>query len=314
MPVALVTASHSPLMGINQPAPEVVAAVDAEFARARAFIERFAPEVAVCFAPDHYNGVFYELMPPFAIGRQARSVGDWGTQAGEVLVHRPLADALAAHVLESDVDIAVSERLHVDHGFAQPLQLLVGGITEMPVVPVFVNSVAVPLAPMRRVRRLGATIGDLLAGRPERILLIGSGGLSHDPPVPQLAGAAPEVAETLIAGRNPPPERRAAREHRVKEAGVALAAGASTCRDLNPVWDREFLSLLAEDRLPDVDAWSTEEVARVAGNSAHEVRTWVAAYAALRAAGQYHVESTFYKPIPEWIAGFGITTARPIDS
>src|SRR4051812_45391816 len=100
-------------MGLNQPASAVVDAVDAAFARARDFIADFAPDVVVCFAPDHYNGVFYELMPPFAIGRQARSVGDWGTPSGPVLVHRPLADALVSHLLDADVDVAVSERLHV---------------------------------------------------------------------------------------------------------------------------------------------------------------------------------------------------------
>lgn len=312
MPIALVTASHSPLMGVNQPAAGVVAAVDAEFARARAFIERFAPDVVVCFAPDHYNGVFYDLMPPFAIGRQARSVGDWGTQAGDLRVDRELADALVRHLLDSGVDVAVSERLHVDHGFAQPLELLCGGITAVPVVPVFVNSVAMPLAPMRRIRLLGSSIGELLARWDERVLLLGSGGLSHDPPIPQLAGAAPEVAESLIAGRHPAADSRDARERRVRAAGEAMGAGTSDRQDLNPEWDRAFLSLLAQDRLSELEGWSTAETARVAGNSAHEVRTWVAAYSALRAAGgPYRVESSFYEPIPEWIAGFAITTATP---
>ena len=50
-------------------------------------------------------------------------------------------------------------------------------------------------------------------------------------------------------------------------------------------------------------------MAAAAGNSAHEVRTWVAAYNALRAAGEYTVTSEYYRPIPELIAGFGVTTA-----
>lgn len=311
MTLALVTTSHSPLMGLNQPADEVVTAVDTAFENARSFIRAFDPEVVVCFAPDHYNGVFYDLMPPFAIGRQARSVGDWGTAAGEVLVHRPLADALASYLLESDLDVAVSERLHLDHGFAQPLELLLGGIDRVPVVPVFINSVAVPLAPMRRIRRLGHCVGELLARREERVLLLGSGGLSHDPPVPVLAGAAPPVAEALISGRSPTPEARADRERRVREAGRALASGTSSRQPLNPEWDRALLSLLHEDRLPDVDLWTSDAMAAEAGNSVHEVRTWVAAYAALRASGGYRITSTFYEPIPEWIAGFAVTTAVP---
>ncbi|MQY21719.1 2,3-dihydroxyphenylpropionate/2,3-dihydroxicinnamic acid 1,2-dioxygenase [Nocardia sp. RB20] len=45
------------------------------------------------------------------------------------------------------------------------------------------------------------------------------------------------------------------------------------------------------------------------GGSAHEVRTWIAAYAALAAGGSYELEYRFYEAIPEWIAGFAVTTA-----
>lgn len=47
------------------------------------------------------------------------------------------------------------------------------------------------------------------------------------------------------------------------------------------------------------------------GGSAHEIRTWVAAFAALQAAGPYETTMRYYKPAPELIAGFAIRTARP---
>ena len=47
---------------------------------------------------------------------------------------------------------------------------------------------------------------------------------------------------------------------------------------------------------------------QVAGHSAHEVRTWIAGYAALGAVGDYTVQFSYYRPIREYIAGFGITT------
>ena len=49
-------------------------------------------------------------------------------------------------------------------------------------------------------------------------------------------------------------------------------------------------------------------MARIAGNSAHEVRTWIAGYAALGTAGSYTVRFSYYRPIRELIAGFGLTT------
>lgn len=310
MPLAVVTTSHSPLMGANHPAAEVEVAVDDAFGRAREFVADFDPGLVVIFAPDHYNGVFYDLMPPFCVGAAASAVGDYGTQAGPLRVDRTAALGIARHVLAADIDVAVSERMHVDHGFAQPLEILLGGIDTRPVVPIFINSVAVPLGPVRRARLLGHAVGEYLAGRDERVLLIGSGGLSHDPPVPELETAPPEVAERLIAGGAPTAEQRAAREANVLRAGRELAAGTSAMRPLNPEWDAEFLRVLARGELEEIDVWSNDSFVEQAGHSAHEVRTWIAAYAALRAAGPYAVTSSFYRPIPEWIAGFGITTAH----
>ena len=63
--------------------------------------------------------------------------------------------------------------------------------------------------------------------------------------------------------------------------------------------------------LEQIDAWSTDWFTEQAGHSAHETRTSIAAYAALAAAGPYRVTASFYEPIPAWIAGFAVTTARP---
>lgn len=311
MSLALCTLSHSPLMGVNQPAESVTAAVEEAFARAREFIAGFGPELVVAFGPDHYNGFFYDMMPPFCIGVGASSVGDYGTQEGPLPVDRESAYALARAALADGIDVAYSERMHVDHGMAQPLAVLFGRIDAVPVVPVFINSVAEPLGPVARVRLLGESLGRAAAGLGKRVLLLGSGGLSHDPPVPRLAEAPPEVAERLISGRKPTPEQRAKREQRVYATGQAFAAGTATIAPLNPEWDRRLMALLAAGELGEIDGWSNAEFVEQAGHSSHEVRTWIAAYAALGTAGPYRVHSSFYHPIPEWIAGFGVTTAAP---
>lgn len=309
MPLAAITASHTPLMHTVEPRGDTRAAVDAAFAEARAFAADFRPDLVVVVAPDHYNGMFYDLMPPFCVGTAADAVGDYGTSAGPLDVDRAAAGHVLRELLAAGIDLAMSERMIVDHGFAQPLELLFGAIDAVPTVPVFVNSVARPFGPVRRTRLLGEALGRALSGLDQRVLLLGSGGLSHDPPLPTLEGAPPEVAARLIAGRNPTPAERAAREARVRDAGLAVVAGEPGPR-LNPDWDRAFLDLLAEARLAATDTWTNDWITAEAGNSAHEVRTWLACYAALGAAGPYTVRSSFYRPIPEWIAGFGITTAE----
>lgn len=311
MSVALCTTSHSPLIGRHDPEPTVRAEVDEVLAGARRFVEEFSPDLVVIFAPDHYNGFLYELMPSFCIGAAATSVGDYGLPTGPLTVDRAAAHTVAQHVLAAEVDVAVSEAMQVDHGFVQPLVQLFGSMTAVPVVPVFINCVAEPLGPAVRARRLGAAVGAALGQLGRRVLVVGSGGLSHDPPVPRLVEATPEVAQRLIHGRNPSREQRAQREANTVAAAGAFARGEGPYRPLNPEWDALVLRSLAAGDFAAIDEQSNEWFVAEGGHSAHEVRTWIAAYAALATQGPYEVLRSFYRPIPEWFAGFATTWAVP---
>lgn len=304
--------SHSPLIGKSDPAPDVVARVDAAVTEARAKVDAFAPDLVVLFAPDHYNGFFYKAMPPFCLGTDAVSAGDFGSAAGRVLVDEDAARHLARGVLDRDIDLTISARMTVDHGLVQPLEVLFGGIDRVPVVPVFINGVAAPLGPMRRIRALGEAVGRAAADLDRRVLFIGSGGLSHDPPVPVLEGAPPRVADALIEGIAPTPEQRERAEARVVRAGREFAAGTTPMIPLNPEWDARVMDICASGDLSEVDGWSVEWIGAQGGGSAHEVRTWVAAFAALSAVGSYAIGPRFYEPIPEWIAGFGVQYAESL--
>ena len=311
MGAALVGLSHSPLIGKNDPAPEVLARIDEAVEGARAFVREFDPELVVLYAPDHYNGFFYKEMPPFCLATAATAVGDFGSASGPLSVDTDAANTLAREVLARGIDLTVSARMVVDHGFVQPLEVLFGGIDQVPVVPVFVNGVATPLGPVSRIRALGTAIGEAAAPLDKRVLFLGSGGLSHDPPVPVLDGAPPRVADALIEGYPPTPEQRAKGEERVVRAGQELAAGTSTRLPINPAWDNLVLDTFEKADLAQVDGWTVEWMGAEGGGSAHEVRTWVAAYASLAATGTYRLRSRFYEAVPEWIAGFALTTAVP---
>ncbi|MCW2568169.1 MAG: mhpB, partial [Mycobacterium sp.] len=191
-----------------------------------------------------------------------------------------------------------------------PMEILYGDITAKPFVPIFINSVAPPFTPMRRVRLLGEALGRHLATLDEKVLLISSGGLSHDPPVPRLDTATPDQKRMLMGQGGPlTPEAREARERRVIDTARDFAAGTAPIQDLAPEWDTELLRILASGDLTPLDAWTPDEMTRIAGNSSHEVRTWIAGYAALGAAGPYTVQYSYYRPIRELIAGFALTTA-----
>ncbi len=311
MSIQLKCLSHTPLRGLNDPGAEVEAEVDAVLAQARAEVEAFDPELIVIFAPDHYNGLFYDLMPPFVIATAAESVGDYKTMLGPLSIPSDLALNLAKHILDSDLDIAISHRLQVDHGCTQTLEETTGSLTRYPVIPIIINSVAPPFCPYRRIRKLGEAVGRFIAKLDKRVLILGTGGLSHEPPVPLLAGADEDVANFLIAGRNPTPEFRAARQARTLATGKIFGTPECPLTPLNPVWDRNFIDLLMQARLEEVDALDIEEISREAGRSTHEVRTWVAAFAALAASGPYRAQLNYYRPINEWIAGYGVVSAEP---
>jgi 2,3-dihydroxyphenylpropionate 1,2-dioxygenase len=305
--------SHSPLLNLPGPSQDLLDDVDAALTRARDFVTNFNPEIVVIFAPDHYNGFFYKLMPPFCIGTEAQGVGDYGTHKGPLDVPEAIAVSCAKAVLSAGVDIAVSASMDVDHGTVQPLEKLFGNATARPVIPIFINAVATPLGPLHRCRTLGTAVGSYLATLNKRVLVMGSGGLSHDPPVPTLATATSTMVERIVHGAPMTPEQRLARQTAVMDAAKSFAGGGSELRPLNPKWDQQFLEILDGGQLDDLDSWSNSFIAAEGGNSAHEIRTWVAAFAALAAVGPYRTGVRYYQPAPELIAGFAVRTAVPAE-
>ena len=314
MSFALLAMSHSPLLGINDPGEETTESLNAAFDQVRTHVEKFNPDLIINFAPDHYNGFFYDLMPPYCIGYEALGVGDYDSQAGPLQVPTKISEDMAQFVINQGIDIAISRRMEVDHGAVQPMELLYHDIAAKPCVPIFVNGLARPFVPMERVRRMGQAVGRFLRGLTDnRILLIASGGLSHDPPVPQWATATAEQRNLLLDGRHPTAEARQARQDRVINTAKAFAAGEADIQDLNPQWDLQFMRdcATAAQNPAVFDSYNADDMDVEAGHSSHEVRTWVAAFSAMSAATDgFSVEFEYYRPIPEFIAGFGIMFAR----
>lgn len=302
--------SHTPLVGHVDPEQPILDEVNGMIADARKRIEAFDPELVLLFSPDHYNGFFYDIMPSFCIGTKAYAIGDFGTAAGDLPVPTELAEQAVQQVMNAGVDVALSHKMQVDHGFSQPLEFLLGGLNKTPVIPVFINSVAVPLPSFQRARLLGDALGRWAASLNKRVLIIGSGGLSHQPPVPELATANDHMKDRLLgSGRDLPEEERELRTARVIDAARKFVDDQNTLHPLNPEWDQWFLNLVATGNLSELDSVSNQEVSDQAGKSTHEVKNWVAAAAAMAAFGDYGEETRYYRPIPEWIAGYGALTA-----
>lgn len=312
MSLYAICASHTPLKSHHSPGDAVQTSVDACFARLRRTVADFAPELVIVFGPDHFNGFFHRLMPPFCVGAQAESVGDWATPSGPLPTDPALAERCAEHAFTCGVDVAVSHRMEVDHGLTQSLEMLCDWQSLPPVLPIFINCVGAPRPPLARVAALGRAVGSFAAGLGRRVLIIGSGGLSHDPPVPALASAPPEVRERLIAGGTLSVEARAARQARVIDEGLRQASGTSDCTPLNPAWDRAFLDALLAQDFAALTRYPDKAITREAGRGGHEIRSWVATAAAMQAAGSGPPRLEYYAPIPVWVAGFGVVSQGPV--
>lgn len=100
--------SHTPLIGHFDPPKNVLDEVDEVVRAARARIAAFDPELVVLFAPDHYNGFFYDVMPPFCLGMAAEAIGDFGSLAGTLSVPKSIAEACAESLLSNGIDMPVS--------------------------------------------------------------------------------------------------------------------------------------------------------------------------------------------------------------
>ena len=314
MSVVTVCLSHPPSKGMwpcgDKDAEPLF---DAALAEAHRWIVAYDPELIVVFGPDHFQGFFYDLMPSFCVGVEAESLGDWDGPVGPANVASDIARDCHEFLLAKGFDVAQSRKMVLDHGLSHPFKLLKLGITEIPMLPIFVNCAGEPLPPFRRVRELGAAVGAFLKGFDKRVLVIGSGGLSHDPPIPRYDRSPPEIQEMLTTRHVPSAEEQTAFVAVVKKEAYRLAAREGACLYPNDEWDREFLDILAAQKLDAVDdKYTDEEIYKIGGCGGHEIRNWVAACAAQQAAaGKYDCDLLYYRVVPEWFAGTGLMRAMP---
>jgi 2,3-dihydroxyphenylpropionate 1,2-dioxygenase len=308
-PAELICIGHGGLMNAEELlSVEELADVDREIGQARRTACAAAPDIIVKFGNDHNSGFSLRLMPPFLIGLRARTLGDFNTSRGSMLIDEPKARALVRYLHHAGIDVATSYDALFDHGMTMALDKLFGGVTAVPVIPVFTNCGGDLRPPLHRSLALGAAIGRFFGDQfPElKVLFVGSGGLSHDPPLPEFDQSPPEVQQRMIDGVEWTETGLLERTKRVVDAGREHGLGKGNLRALNPDWDGQMLSLFAEGDLETIAAQDDAAVIDVGGRGASEIRNWLSAFAALQAygGGSYSVAHQFYRALPSWIVGF----------
>jgi 2,3-dihydroxyphenylpropionate 1,2-dioxygenase len=182
--------SHAP--GItgraDQADPVVRDAFYAAYDDMRVAIEDSGAEALVVIAAEHFANFFMNNMPSFAIGMgdfydgPIEDPGWLAIDRFRVPGNRDLSQRLITDVMRT-ADVAYAEEWKFDHGIAVPLSFLTPRF-DLPVIPVNINCQGPPLAPLHRVWAFGEALRRAADAMPERIALIGSGGMSHWPATP----------------------------------------------------------------------------------------------------------------------------------
>ncbi|MEZ5261534.1 MAG: hypothetical protein R2755_07125 [Acidimicrobiales bacterium] len=293
------------------------AAIDAQ----RDAVQAFDPQLVLCFGTDHYGGFSMSCMPSFCVGTRATALADVGGFPGVLDVPEPAAEALVDHLRAAGIDTAVSYAMEVDHGFSQVLHEFTGAVDRYPVLPVFVNCIAKPFVPFARMRALGEAVGSFLPSLGlDRVLIVGTGGISHDPSrlFPTIHDVPAEWLPYHLLGTKQETVPRQVWidwEIEIHAQGAAMLADESTGLTLEQLsiietFDRPFLELMAAGDLDPICGWEPDDIVAQAGIGALETMSWVAARAAAAAVGVDRAEVPFYSPIRDFGVGFGILSGR----
>ena len=93
-----------------------------------------------------------------------------------------LSRRLVEQIMQS-VDVAYAEEWKFDHGVMVPLHFLTPHY-DLPIVPVNINCQGPPLTPLHRAWAFGEALRTACEAMPEKIAIVGTGGISHWPATP----------------------------------------------------------------------------------------------------------------------------------
>ncbi len=163
---------------------EFYAALD----RQRQEIEASGAEALVVMAAEHFANFFMNNMPAYCIGMAEYYEGPiedpkWlGIERRRIPGAPDLSRRLAVEIMQT-VDVAYSEEWKFDHGIMIPLHFLTPRY-DLPIIPVNINCQGPPLTPLHRAWAFGEAIRRACDSVPERIAVVGTGGISHWPATP----------------------------------------------------------------------------------------------------------------------------------
>ena len=158
------------------------------FDKLRSSIEKSGAEALVVIAAEHFANFFMDNMPAFCMGMADHYDGpiedeEWlGIKRQRIPGNPDLAERLIVDIMQN-VDLAYAQEWKFDHGIMVPLHFLTPNY-DLDVIPVNINCQGPPLTPLHRVWAFGKALRDACDAAPQKIAIIGTGGISHWPATP----------------------------------------------------------------------------------------------------------------------------------
>jgi len=199
------------------------------YEKAKEWFKETEPDAIILIYNDHASAFSLEMIPTFAIGcadQFAPADEGWGPRPVPVVKGYPeLAWHIAQSTILDEFDMTIINKMDVDHGLTVPLSLMFGQPTEWPcrVIPLAVNVVQYPPPTGNRCYNLGKAIRRAVEsfGPDERIVIMGTGGMSHQLQGPRAGFINSEFDKAFLDGLTKDPEALAKISHLtyVQEAG-----------------------------------------------------------------------------------------------
>ena len=182
--------SHAPgITGRAERAPEAQReALYGAFAEMRDALHATEPDAVIVLAAEHFANFFMNNMPTYAIGMGESYSGpiedpEWLKIPFRVAKgDADLSQRLITEVMKT-LDVTYCEEWQFDHGIMVPLHFL-DPENKLKIIPANINCQGPPLTPLHRVWAFGEALRRAADAVPERIALIGTGGISHWPATP----------------------------------------------------------------------------------------------------------------------------------
>lgn len=196
---------HDPLIVASPDAApqESKDAVAKAFAQIRQRVQELRADTVIVIGDDHYTMFGPDCIPQalIVIGDAEGPCEPWlGYPKVPFRINQGLAQHIMNYGMDNGVDWAIAKSIDLDHSTSMPIHMCIQDQKQISVIPVIVNSGVAPLIRSKRCYEIGKSMREAVKSwkGSERVVIFGTGGMSHWPGMAQLGRVNEEWDRMII--------------------------------------------------------------------------------------------------------------------